>query len=87
MARRNLLLNLSLFKLDDMVICENVLAKSRKELEDGNAPLVYSNKQLDSSSYNVRMLLDSARLPLVVKSDDSFSSKAKLDIALGEFIT
>eukprot|EP01018_Ginkgo_biloba_P001112 Gb_13534 [translate_table: standard] len=83
-ARRNLLPNLSLLEFDEVVTCENVLNKTRQALEDGDAPLVLSNRQLESSSHNIRALLDSAGLPPVVKPDDSFPLETELDAALGE---
>eukprot|EP01018_Ginkgo_biloba_P014270 Gb_03223 [translate_table: standard] len=82
---RNLLPNLSLLEFDEVITCENVLAKTRQALEDGDTPLVLLNKQLESSSQNFITLLDSAGFPLVVKSDDSFPLGTKLDVALGEF--
>eukprot|EP01018_Ginkgo_biloba_P011385 Gb_11873 [translate_table: standard] len=62
-AQKNLLPNLSLLELDEVVTCNNILAKTKKELEDGDAPLMASNKQLDSSTHNIKVLLDNARLP------------------------
>eukprot|EP01018_Ginkgo_biloba_P039476 Gb_17394 [translate_table: standard] len=86
-ARRNLLPNLSLLELDEVITYENVLAKTRQALEDGDVPLVSSNRQLESSSHNIMTLLDSAGLPLVVKPNNSFPSEVELDATLGEFTT
>eukprot|EP01018_Ginkgo_biloba_P017444 Gb_09493 [translate_table: standard] len=84
-ARRNLMPNLSLLELDEVVTCENILAKTKQALEDGGAPLMASNKQLEPSAHNIKVLLDSVGLPLVVKPDSSFPAKAELDASLGEF--
>eukprot|EP01018_Ginkgo_biloba_P026719 Gb_11436 [translate_table: standard] len=86
-AHRNLLLNLSLLELDEVITCENALAKTKQVLEVGDAPLVSSNRQLESSSRNIRTLLDSAGLPPVVKLDNSPPSEIELDATLGEFTT
>eukprot|EP01018_Ginkgo_biloba_P013594 Gb_33654 [translate_table: standard] len=84
-ARRSLLPNISLLELDEVVTCENVLAKTKQILENGHAPLVTSNKQLESSSHNMRALFDSVGLPSVVKPDNSLCSEMELDATLGEF--
>eukprot|EP01018_Ginkgo_biloba_P040360 Gb_12614 [translate_table: standard] len=84
-AHRNTLPKMSLLELDEVITCENVLAKTRQALEDSDAPLVSSNRQFESSSYNIKTLLDSAGLPQIAKSDNSFPSEVELDATLGEF--
>eukprot|EP01018_Ginkgo_biloba_P038656 Gb_08457 [translate_table: standard] len=70
-ARMNLLPNVPLLSLDEVVTCENVLAKTKQVLEDGDAPLVTSNQHLEISSQNILSLFDNTGLPQVVKSDNT----------------
>eukprot|EP01018_Ginkgo_biloba_P032291 Gb_40524 [translate_table: standard] len=85
--RKNLLPNLSLLELDEVITCENSLAKTKHALKYGDAPLVSSNRQLESSLCNIRTLLNNAVLSPVVKPNNSFPSEVELDATLGEFTT
>lgn len=83
--QRNYLSNLGLMGVEDIATYESVLARTRKTLEDGGAPLAVFNRHLESSAQNVKSLLDSVGLPLVRKPDDSASTESELEATLGEF--
>lgn len=83
-TRRNHLPSLGLMGVEDIATCESVLARTRQALEDGGTLTVF-NRQLESSTRNVKSLLDNAGLPSVRKSDDFTPTESELEANLGEF--
>eukprot|EP01018_Ginkgo_biloba_P031239 Gb_22790 [translate_table: standard] len=84
-ARRNLLPNVPLLTLDEVVTCENVLAKLKQFLEDGDTPLVTSNNHLKLSSENILSLFAIVGLPQVVKQDNTLCTEEEFETILGDF--
>eukprot|EP01018_Ginkgo_biloba_P032706 Gb_34985 [translate_table: standard] len=84
-ARKNLLPNVPLLSLDEVVTCENVLAKSKQVLEDGDTPLVTSNSHLELSSQNILSLFSSGEFPQVMKQDNTLCTETKFEATLGNF--
>eukprot|EP01018_Ginkgo_biloba_P035809 Gb_01042 [translate_table: standard] len=83
---RNILPNVPLLSLDEVVTCENVLAKTKQVLEDGDTPLVTSNNHLELSSQNILSLFASAGLPQVMKQDGTLCAETEFEATLGDFV-
>eukprot|EP01018_Ginkgo_biloba_P005382 Gb_27444 [translate_table: standard] len=78
-AHRNLLPNVPLLSLDEVLTCENLLAKTKQVLEDGDTPLVTLNSHLELSSQNIHSLFANVIFPQVVKSDNTVSTEAEFE--------
>eukprot|EP01018_Ginkgo_biloba_P030265 Gb_36344 [translate_table: standard] len=84
-ARKNLLPNVPLLSLDEVVTCENVLAKSKQVLKDGCTPLVTSNSHLELSSQNILSLFASVELPQEMKQDNTLCTETEFEATLNDF--
>eukprot|EP01018_Ginkgo_biloba_P040016 Gb_27258 [translate_table: standard] len=54
-------------------------------LEDGDTPLVTSNRHLEMSSHNILSLFDNDGLPQVMRPDNTLCTETEFDATLGEF--
>eukprot|EP01018_Ginkgo_biloba_P026988 Gb_37619 [translate_table: standard] len=84
-ARGNQLPGRGLMGIEDITACESLLARDRCSLEDGSVPLEILNRQLELTTQNVKVLLDSAGLPLMKGSGDSAPTESELNASLEEF--